>query len=96
MISSPAQDSATPERAVSGRKRRASLSIHAGFSIAVAMNIEEHDRHTFLSLVFDCLDGNARELPRHANSQITMDVYTQAASADKRNASQMQIELLLA
>jgi site-specific recombinase XerD len=38
----------------------------------------------------------AQELLRHSNSRTTMDVYTQAVSADKRSASQRQIELLLA
>ena len=38
----------------------------------------------------------AQELLRHANSRTTMDLYTQAVSADKRNASQRQVELLLA
>lgn len=38
----------------------------------------------------------AQELLRHANSRTTMDLYTQAVSADKRAASQRQIELLLA
>lgn len=37
----------------------------------------------------------AQELLRHANSRTTMDLYTQAVSADKRNASQRQVELLL-
>ena len=39
----------------------------------------------------------AQELLRHANSRRTsMDLYTQAVSADKRIASQRQVELLLA
>lgn len=38
----------------------------------------------------------AQELLRHANSRTTMDLYTQAISADKRTASLRQIELLLA
>lgn len=38
----------------------------------------------------------AQELLRHANSRTTMDIYTQAVSADKRSASQRQIDLLLA
>jgi integrase len=38
----------------------------------------------------------AQELLRHANSRTTMDLYTQAISADKRAASQRQIEMLLA
>ena len=38
----------------------------------------------------------AQELLRHANSRITMDLYTQAVSADKRSASLKQAELLLA
>ena len=38
----------------------------------------------------------AQELLRHANSRTTMDLYTQAVSADKRNASLRQVELLLA
>lgn len=33
----------------------------------------------------------AQELLRHANSQVTMDIYTRAVSADKREASQRQI-----
>ncbi|MGA2390807.1 MAG: tyrosine-type recombinase/integrase, partial [Candidatus Sulfotelmatobacter sp.] len=37
----------------------------------------------------------AQELLRHANSCITMDIYTQAISSDKRNASGRQIEMLL-
>ena len=37
----------------------------------------------------------AQELLRHANSRITMDLYTQAVSADKRIASDRQIELLM-
>lgn len=36
----------------------------------------------------------AQELLRHANSRTTMDLYTQAVSADKRIASQRQVELL--
>ena len=38
----------------------------------------------------------AQELLRHANSRTTMDLYTQAVSADKRDASKRQVELLLA
>jgi integrase len=38
----------------------------------------------------------AQELLRHSNSRTTMDIYTQAVSADKRSASLRQIELLLA
>jgi site-specific recombinase XerD len=38
----------------------------------------------------------AQELLRHANSRITMDLYTQAVSADKRIASGRQAELLMA
>jgi len=38
----------------------------------------------------------AQELLRHANSRTTMDLYTQAVSAEKRNASLKQVELLLA
>ena len=36
----------------------------------------------------------AQELLRHASSRTTMDIYTQAVSADKRQASQRQIEML--
>jgi site-specific recombinase XerD len=38
----------------------------------------------------------AQELLRHANSRTTMGLYTQAVSAAKRNASQRQMEMLLA
>jgi integrase len=38
----------------------------------------------------------AQELLRHANSRITMDLYTQAVSADKRMASGRQAEMLMA
>ena len=38
----------------------------------------------------------AQELLRHANSRITMDLYTRAVSADKRNASGRQVEFLMA
>lgn len=38
----------------------------------------------------------AQELLRHANSRTTMDLYTQAVSPEKRNASLRQVELLLA
>jgi site-specific recombinase XerD len=38
----------------------------------------------------------AQELLRHANSRITMDLYTQAVSADKRIASGRQVEMLIA
>jgi integrase len=38
----------------------------------------------------------AQELLRHANSRTTMDLYTQAVSADKRSASTRQIEMLIA
>jgi integrase len=37
----------------------------------------------------------ARELLRHANSRITLDVYTRAVSAEKRNASLMHVNLLM-
>jgi integrase len=37
----------------------------------------------------------AQELLRHANSRITMDIYTQAVSADKRSASGRQVEMLM-
>jgi integrase len=37
----------------------------------------------------------AQELLRHANSRITMDLYTRAVSADKRSASGRQVEMLL-
>ena len=38
----------------------------------------------------------AQELLRHANSRTTMDLYTQAVSADKRSASGRQVDFLLA
>ncbi|MGA9672388.1 MAG: tyrosine-type recombinase/integrase [Terracidiphilus sp.] len=38
----------------------------------------------------------AQELLSHANLRTTMDLYTQAVSADKRNASLRQVEMLLA
>jgi site-specific recombinase XerD len=38
----------------------------------------------------------ASELLRHANSRTTMDLYTQAVSADKRDASSRQAQMLLA
>jgi hypothetical protein len=38
----------------------------------------------------------ALELLRHASSRITMDLYTQAVAADKRDASLRQMEMLLA
>jgi integrase len=38
----------------------------------------------------------AQELLRHANSRITMDLYTQAVSSDKRSASARQVALMLA
>jgi integrase len=37
----------------------------------------------------------AQELLRHANSRITMNLYTRAVSADKRSASGRQVEMLL-
>lgn len=37
----------------------------------------------------------AQELLRHANSRITMDLYTRAVSADKRSASGKHVEMLL-
>ena len=37
----------------------------------------------------------AQELLRHANSRTTMDIYTQAVSADKRTASERQVALLM-
>src|SRR5271169_4231116 len=37
----------------------------------------------------------AQELLRHANSRITMDLYTRTVSADKRSASGRQVEMLL-
>lgn len=37
----------------------------------------------------------AQELLRHANSRITLDLYTRAVSADKRLASGRQIEMLM-
>ena len=36
----------------------------------------------------------AQELLRHANSRITMDLYTRAVSAEKRNASGLRMDLL--
>jgi integrase len=38
----------------------------------------------------------AQELLRHANSRVTMDLYTQAVSVDKRSASGRQVEFLMA
>jgi hypothetical protein len=38
----------------------------------------------------------AQELLRHANSRITMDLYTRAVSADKRLAGGRQMDMLLA
>jgi integrase len=38
----------------------------------------------------------AQELLRHANSRITMDLYTRAVSADKRSASGRQVDFLMA
>jgi len=37
----------------------------------------------------------AQELLRHANSRTTLDLYTRAVSADKRSASERQIDLLM-
>jgi len=37
----------------------------------------------------------AQELLRHANSRITMDIYTRAVSSEKRDASGRQVEMLL-
>jgi site-specific recombinase XerD len=37
----------------------------------------------------------AQELLRHANSRITMDLYTRAVSADKRSASGKHVAMLL-
>jgi integrase len=37
----------------------------------------------------------AQELLRHANSRITMDLYTQVVSSDKRSASGRQVEMML-
>jgi integrase len=37
----------------------------------------------------------AQELLRHSNSRVTMDVYTQAVSAEKRLASGKQVEMLV-
>jgi integrase len=37
----------------------------------------------------------AQELLRHANSRITMDVYTQAVSAEKREASGRVLQMML-
>jgi integrase len=37
----------------------------------------------------------AQELLRHSNSRVTMDIYTQAVSAEKRLASGKQIEMLV-
>jgi integrase len=38
----------------------------------------------------------AQELLRHANSRTTMDLYTHTVSADRRDASLRQVEMLLA
>ena len=38
----------------------------------------------------------AQELLRHANSRITLDVYTQAIPAQRRQASNRLVEMLLA
>ena len=37
----------------------------------------------------------AQELLRHANSRITLDLYTRAVSADKREASGRQFDMLM-
>lgn len=37
----------------------------------------------------------AQELLRHANSRVTMDIYTQAVSTEKRRASERQFQMLL-
>ena len=37
----------------------------------------------------------AQELLRHANSRITLDLYTRAVSTDKREESGKQIEMLM-
>jgi len=37
----------------------------------------------------------AQELLRHANSRITLDIYTRAVSAEKRSASGRKLEMLL-
>ena len=37
----------------------------------------------------------AQELLRHANSRITMDIYTQAIASDRREASGKQIDMLM-
>jgi len=37
----------------------------------------------------------AQELLRHANSRITLDLYTRAVSSDKREASGKQFDMLM-
>jgi hypothetical protein len=37
----------------------------------------------------------AQELLRHANSRITLDLYTQAVSSQKREANDKVVEMLL-
>jgi integrase len=54
-------------------------------------------RHTFSSLLHQAGTGLAaqKELLRHADIQTTMNIYTQAVSADKREAVQQVVRTLL-
>ena len=54
-------------------------------------------RHTFSSLLHQAGTSLAaqKELLRHADIQTTMNIYTQAVSADKREAVQQVVKTLM-
>lgn len=69
--------------------------VRAGVNKAVGWHTFRHSLATNLrALGVDV--KVAQELLRHANSRTTMDIYTQAVSAEKRRASLKQVEMLLA
>ena len=68
--------------------------VEAGISKMIGWHSFRHSLATNLRSLGDDVKV-AQELLRHANSRITVDVYTQAVSADKRLASGRQIEMLM-
>jgi integrase len=56
-----------------------------------------HSRHTFGTLLKDNGEDvkTVQELLRHANSRITLDVYTQAVNSTKRAAQSKVVRMMV-
>jgi len=75
--------------------------LHGGRSLPLEARHKRIDWHTFRHIFGTLLKANGedvktvRELLRHANSRITLDVYTQAVSSIKRAAQSKVVRMMV-